>query len=104
MFSYNSNRNMIESMIDSIAKGKVRITEITPESKLLVHQCQYYLELLDLLPFDEYTLQRLDKTVNELIGLVIHGRIFRWLVGITEPIEFTEPMKYSLNTKLLLEC
>ena len=102
MFSYESNRNLIESLIDSIAKGKVRVTKITPESKLFIHQCQYYLELLEQTPFDKYIHSRLDKTVNDLIGLTIQGRCFDWLNGVTQNIQFTEPMNYSLNTKLLL--
>jgi len=99
----NHRRNMVESTIDSIAKGIIHVIKHTPQSELFLHQCQYYLRLLQISPVTKYDLNQMDETEIEIQKLIIGGRIWGWLDGRTEEIEFQEPMNYELNTNLLIQ-
>lgn len=102
MFSYSHKKYCVESLIHSIATGAVKIKYVSPESELFVHQCQYYLRLLDQGVLDTKRLGMLDKTILDLFDMLFIGRLNGWLVGITQRIDHHEPMNYFLNSELIL--
>ncbi len=96
-------RHMVESTIDSIARGIIHVVKHTPQSELFLHQCQYYLRLLQISPVVKYDLNHMDETEIEIQKLIINGRVYGWLNGKTKEIEFQEAMDYELNTNLLIQ-
>lgn len=92
---------MVESAIDSLAKGIIQITKITPDSEIFIHQCQYYLDMLE--KHESTQCQAgFDKIIDFITMLMLDGRIQGWLVGKIQPIDFNEPMYYCINKNLLL--